>query len=186
MKFVQNFDEFQNEMPRCQTITFPFPAPVYNLTLLKRSKFLPRQMSLLAQLAGNLLLVIGCNFKIWPIYHFWWRACEVTLLKAYSYQSQVAVTVTEGQAIAGCCKKLENFLSHNCLSQVAADSQCSVNQPLRFVHITAFSACICGGLRQRRDRKFSISLQKRNHLPPKIDIFAAVSCRFAAACGQSE
>ena len=53
----------------------------------------------------------------------------------------------------------------------------------RFVHITAFSACVCGGLHQRRDRKFSISLQKRSRLPSKIDIFAAVSFRFAAACG---
>ena len=40
------------------------------------------------------------------------------------------MTVAEVQAVTGCCKKLENFLSHNCLSQGAADSQCGVNQPL--------------------------------------------------------
>ena len=33
------------------------------------------------------------------------------------------------QAVTGRCKKLENFLSHNHLLQVAADLQCSVNQP---------------------------------------------------------
>ena len=46
-------------------------------------------------------------------------------------RSQVAVLSksAEGQAVAGCCAKLENFLSHNCLSQVAADLLCSVNLP---------------------------------------------------------
>ena len=50
--------------------------------------------------------------------------------KAHSHQSQGAVTVAEGQIAAGGCEKLEKFLSGNCLSQVAVDSQCSVNKPL--------------------------------------------------------
>ena len=50
-------------------------------------------------------------------------------VKACSHQSQVAATVAEGQAAAGRCEKLENFLSCNRLSQVAADSQCSLNEP---------------------------------------------------------
>ena len=37
--------------------------------------------------------------------------------------------IAQSDHTAGCCEKLENFRSHNCLLQVAADSQCSVNQP---------------------------------------------------------
>ena len=58
----------------------------------------------------------------------------------------------KSKAVAGCCKKLENFLSVNRLSQIAADSQwCSVNQPADIdLHLLILKSCMRYLLTQKR------------------------------------